>query len=203
MKIVLKIALFLGVIVLTAFSCEEDDGAENILSFEIPVNGDIKTAELEKGNILIKYCLLNEDSIPETTFNDKENFIFSFSIENKNDFNIIINSFMNQEFFKVYQKVDGENVEVGRPWTGTWCNFSGHPREFNLSSGEILSFKIPWSVVPGESTYELYPFCFGEHNPLITLGEYFTRLDFDLNYKSSDKEFAINNISIKINFELI
>jgi len=67
------------------------------------------------------FCLLNEQGKPATIFNEGENIIFSFSLKNnlKEDISIPT-QFINDDFYRVYEN---NNIDMGKAWTGTWCNF--------------------------------------------------------------------------------
>lgn len=83
-----------------------------------------------------------------TLFNESENFTFKFSFKNKLQDEIIVTpEFITHDFFRVFSTSD--NYDMGKPWTGVWCEFIGGPREFGLMPKEVRSITSPWVLTTG------------------------------------------------------
>ena len=112
------ILLFIALLFIGMAACEDktDD-----LWGEISPDSKSQVIEKEIDGITFKFCLLNEQGKPATIFNEGENIIFSFSLKNnlKEDISIPT-QFINDDFYRVYEN---NNIDMGKAWTGTWCNF--------------------------------------------------------------------------------
>lgn len=193
-----KFLKFSPVILLFAFliaACQKDD------VFEIKI-GDVNPVIVQEVNgIEFTFCLLNEQGEPATVFNEGENFIFQFSIKNlKKDTIIITTEFINDEFFRVY-RLSGDNpLDLGKPWSGIWCEYSLEPHEIKVAPSKTSKVQSPWNFFG--DFYDYYPpLCVtGKEN--LTEGEYLTGFDLDFHYKLIDESYNINNLKFKINFKI-
>jgi len=168
------------------------------LKREISPDSKSQVIEKEIDGIAFKFCLLNEQGEPTTIFNEGENIIFSFSLKNNLKENISIpTQFINDDFFRVYEN---KNTDMGKAWTGTWCNFSNEKMIIELFPSEQKELNCPWRL--SDIFQADYPLCKGDDMNPLPQGEYFTSLHFNLLYTVEGKQESIKNVIFKINFKI-
>lgn len=191
---ILKLSVLLLLFSFITAGCQKDD------IFELNIGDENAVIQKEIDGIEFKFCLLNEQGDPSTVFEEGENFTFHFSFKNlKEDTIIVTTEFVYDEFFRVYQVIETEHIDKGKPWSGIWCDFSLAPREIPVapnSSSELLS---PW--MPKGEIYDYYPLCVTGRDALPT-GVFITRFDLNFHYKINGKERIIDDLKFKINFEI-
>ncbi len=196
------IPLFLfGIILFAAFSCEKDDICK--LNYEIPISGTNKAISFEKQGLIFEFYLFNEEHEVKTVFSAEEFLNFHFSIKNTTTSTINIKTdFIGEDFFRIYQIRDGKNTDVGRSWTSIFCEFALPPDVFELNTDEILLLEIPWIENPELINASYYPFCVDSQDDNILKGEYYTELNFDLNYSTETESYLIEDVLLTINFKV-
>jgi len=193
---ILKISFIFLFLSLMGAGCEKE---EDELLLEI--SSDSKSAIIQKevDGIEFKLCLLNEKGEPANVFNEGENFGFNFSFKNKiQDTIIVTTEFINSNFFRVYRSLD--KPDMGKPWTGVWCNLSLAPHEINLAPSNLKQLYCPWILI--KDIAPDYPLCMGESKDYLAKGKYETFFNLDFHFTIGDKKRIIDNITFKINFEI-
>jgi len=194
----LQTTIVILLLFLMGIGCERGQQGDKVL-LELTPDSKNPVIQNETEGIEFKFCLLNEQGIPSTIFNEKENFILSFSFKNNLQNTISVNTeFINYEFYRVYRYTD--NKDMGKPWTGVWCNFSGLPKEIDLLQSSIKNLNCPW-VLTEYSTPD-YPLCMSESKSFLDKGDYFTSIELDFHYKVNNKEYIINKFRYRINFRV-
>lgn len=196
MNKIILVLLPLCVILLSA-GCEKEVAQLEEQTWEISPDSKNAVIQKEVNGIEFKYCLLNEAGEPATVFNQEENFTFSFSVKNNvEDTLTITTEFISSEFFRVYHTID--NIDMGKPWTGLWCQFSGAPHTLKLPPAQSIQLNCPW--VLAENNIPDYPLCMSESKNPLAKGEYYTKLNLDFHFAKKGKNEQINNKIFKINF---
>ena len=174
--------------------------ATDDLSWEISPDSKSQVIEKEIDGIAFKFCLLNEQEKPATVFNEGENIIFSFSLTNNLKESISIpTQFINDDFYRVYENKN--NTDMGKAWTGIWCNFNNEKMMIELLANEQKELNCPWRL--SEIFQADYPLCKGDDMNPLPQGEYFTSLHFDLLYTTTEGEQkSIKNVTFTINFKI-
>jgi len=168
------------------------------LSWDISPDSKSQVIEKEINGIAFKFCLLNEQGKPATVFNEGENIVFSFSLMNNLKESISISpEFINDDFYRVYGY---NNTDMGKAWTGTWCDFRYEKMVIELQSNEQKALNCPWLL--SDNFKADYPLCKGDDMNPLPKGEYFTSLHFDLSYNVDGKQKDIKNVTFKINFKI-
>lgn len=110
--------------------------------------------ETVKG-IEFKFCLLNEDTVPATTFEYGENFLFCFSVKNlrEEDYYLPFMPIPSQHFAEVYQK---DGTSRGRP-IEPGPSITIRSAVHTLFSGKKYEVKFPW-LYDFELWNELYKY---------------------------------------------
>jgi len=177
--------------------CGQDDN--NL--WEISPYSKSSVIQKEVNGIEFKFCLLNEKGEPATVFKEGENFSFRFSIKNLNDDTITVTTeFISDDFFRVYHLTSNSLIDMGKPWTGVWCEYSLTPHEFEMEPSIEKQFNCPW-VLTDDNAPD-YPICMDESKNYLTIGEYSTSFNLNFHYRIGDKESIIDNAKFKINFEI-
>lgn len=192
---IFKISAFVLLFVLMGAGCEKEDK----LLWEISPKSNSAVIQQTDDGVEFKFCLLNEKGEPSTVFNEGENFVFNFSFKNKMQDTIVVTTeFINSNFFGVYRSLD--NIDMGKPWKGVWCDYSLAPQEINLAPSTIKQLYCPW-VLTKDNAPE-YPLCMSESKDYLTKGKYETFIDLNFHFTMGDKKKIIDNITFKINFEI-
>lgn len=174
----------------------------NLLSSLLEITPDSEFAVIQKdtNGIGFEFCLLNEKRQASTVFNEGENITFSFTFKNNSQDTIIVTTeFINSEFFRVFSSEN--NIDLGKPWTGIWCQFNLSPHTINLPPSYWEELTCPWILT--ENNTPVYPLCMGESKNPLSKGEYYTYIDLDFHYSINSKEVTINNLKLKINFKIM
>lgn len=175
--------------------CQKDD------IFELDIGDENAVILKEIDGMEFKFCLLNEQGNPATIFNAGENFIFLFSFRNNlSDSIIVTTEFINNDFFRV-SKINNDNeVDMGTPWTGVWCRYSGEPHEFIVQRTKIKSLKCPWVLT--DTKVPDYPLCISESKDYLSTGEYLTSFNLNFHYIFNSELKIIKDKKFKINFKI-
>lgn len=182
--------------------CKKDDFIEeDFIVLEIVQGSENAVLQKDFNEIGLSFYLINEQGDTTTLFNENENIIFCFSFKNKTGEIITINSeFMNSDFFRVFQSEDKK--DMGTAWTGMWCLFRIEPRDFTLEQYQSATLTCPW-LKDDEIHPPTYPLCKSESSKCLTKGKYYTAFDLNFQYQINNKSYIIDNITFKINFEVI
>ena len=192
---ILKLSAFVLIFALMGVGCKK--GKELLWK----ISPDSKTAVIqnEVDGIEFKFCLLNEKGKPAIVFNEGEDFAFNFSFSNKMQDTIVVTTeFINLNFFRVYRTLD--NYDMGKPWTGVWCNYSLAPPEIYIAPSKTKQLYCPWVLAEGVAPE--YPLCMSESKIFLDKGKYYSSFDLDFHYTIGGKKKIINNKTFKINFEI-
>ncbi|MGI5913719.1 MAG: hypothetical protein ACOX5K_03220 [Bacteroidales bacterium] len=177
--------------------CEKD---ENRI-WEIFPDSETTVVQNVVDGIEFKFCLLNEAGEAATVFNESENFIFLFSFKNlMNDDITVTTEFIVDDFYRVYKRSSNDLIDMGKPWTGTWCEYSLVPHEISLEPNMEKTIKCPWILT--ETDYPDHPLCMSESKDYLAIGEYVTSFDLDFHYKINNQEKNITGETFKINFKI-
>jgi hypothetical protein len=185
-------------------------------TWEIQLNDDQKVIEQTVKGIEFKFCLLNEDSVPSTTFQEEENLIFYFSAKNTRDENLSFDpDFMNLNS-KNFSKVWKNNGEiVGKPFHVKYVEEIG-AGAYPFHKGESYKFKFPWlysfdlwnSLFSYEEDMETWKFFYTyfdatDQSPL-TEGKYYTKFSHKFRFSRTIDEPSLHtdSLTFKINFEI-
>ncbi|MDP2423712.1 MAG: hypothetical protein U1C46_04760 [Bacteroidales bacterium] len=122
MRNLTKTSLLCGVMMLTAFSCEKDKN-------ELPVE--------------FKMRLLDTLGNEKTVFNEGENVIFSFVINNSTSEDMYFAGMNNiDDFFRLYKLNTSEgDIDLGKPYKHIFCEYIGALR---IPANGIFKIEIPW-----------------------------------------------------------
>ncbi len=193
----MKKFIFFSAIALLAFATVGCNKEEEII-LEIALNSNKTVIDKEINGIVFKFCLLNKDGQSSTVFNEGENFSLCFSIKNLLKDNIKFKTdFINSNFYRIY---NNKHIDMGKPWTGIWCEFKISPQNIHLSPNNIKEFKCPWKLTTKNQPD--YPLCMGQSKEDIPKGDYYTIIKTDFNYIINGKKQSIKNINFKINFKI-
>lgn len=197
MKTTFKIN-FIILLLLLDVGCKKSNPSSSLL--EINPNSEMTVIQTETNNIGFEFCLLNDKGQASTVFNEGENLTFSFTFKNKLQDSIIVTTeFINYEFFRVF--LSENNVDMGKPWTGTWCDFNLLPHEIRLKPSSLKQITCPWILT--DNNRPVYPLCMSVSKNLLLKGEYYTYINLDFHYSLDGKVSVINNLIFKINFRII
>ena len=192
----LKISFIFLFLSLMGAGCEKDDE----LLWEISPDSETAVIQKEVDGIEFKFCLLNEQGEPATIFNEGENFTLQFSFKNNTPDTIVATpGFINEDFFRVYQLLDSEQKDLGKPYDGIWCEFVAISNYFKLKAKETGGLQCPWVSLQGEDPR---PFCVSKTRDFLARGDYFTKIKLEFHYKTKSKELIIKDVFLKINFEI-
>jgi len=123
MKNIRKILFLCGIFILTAFSCEKNKN-------ELPVD--------------FKFRLLDEQGNEKTVFNEGENVIFSFVIENKTSEDLCFyhHDMNTGDFFRLHKLNTSEgDLNLGKPYD---CIFLEKIGWKSVPANGIFKIEIPW-----------------------------------------------------------
>jgi len=168
-------------------SCEKDE------FYELEINDKNPVIEKSINGIDFKFCLLNENGVPVTMFNEYENITFQFSITNKTGNDIYYDeSVINSDGF--YEIMD-KTISYGAPFK--------KPVFFNLrmptpiGNGVVTGINIKWIPEEEEWNLGLANFLKAETNPLQK-GIYYTEFSHEFDFDSVKTE----KLKFRINFEI-
>jgi len=134
--------------------------------------------------IQFKFCLLNENGDSTTSFKEKENIIFSFSLKNNLQDTITFSTdFIDYSFYNVYQI---NNVDMGKPWTGVWCEFNMSDEKLRLAPSNTRQFNCPWLLISNNQPD--YPLCMSESKNLFTTRKLLYKINLGFHYIVNNKK---------------
>jgi len=205
----LSILLPVLIVFISCTGCEKglfngDDNDHQDHTWEIQLDDDQKVIEQTVKGIEFKFCLLNEDSVPSTTFQEGENFFFYFLVKNKSNENIRFDvPIVNTDFFYVYEIKDEEIMDKGSPIQGVWCQYASMPDNYDLEPNDKLTFRHPWILLSDDGITDYYPLCSKPSNAALKIGRYYTQFPVQLNYSSNGTiQSGSLELTFKINFEI-
>ncbi len=174
---ILKVTTILLLFVIMEAGCEK--AKEDNAFARISPNSKNTVIQKSIDGIDFKFGLMNTESEYATVFNEGENIIFNFSFSNDGEDTIIISTdFINNDFYRVFNS--DNNKDMGKPWTGIWCEYSLQPQVIVLPPSQSREIKCPWILRSSHQTD--YPLCKSESRPLLDLGDYYTKLNFVFEY---------------------
>ncbi|TDO04877.1 hypothetical protein [Sunxiuqinia elliptica] len=193
-----KLIVFLVLSALIGTGCEKEE--EDM--FEIDIGDKNAVIQKEVNGIEFKFCLLNEVGEPATVFKEGENFTFHFSFKNsKNDTISVTTEFVNDDFFRVYQISSDKLIDVGKPWTGLWCEYSIAAQEIELKPSFEKQLKCPWLLT--ENGAPDYPLCMSESKDYLDKGKYTSSVFLNFHYTIEGIKYIIDDLTFTINFEIL
>lgn len=196
-KIQSRFMLLLLLLIIGA-SCQKEQETKY---WEISPNSGASIIHTILDSIEFEFCLFDQDFVPSTIFNENENFYFHFSfMNNMQDIIVVSPEFINSEFFRVYQS--GTNIDMGKPWTGIWCEYRSVSKTFNLNPTSRIQLNCPWVLT--DISKPDYPLCMDENQDYQYLpkGEYFTKVELDFHFMKDDINYVINNKIFRIYFTI-
>jgi len=187
------------ILLIFIFSIAAVIGCENNeIVLEITSNSKNAVIQKEVDGIKLKFCLLNENADSSTVFKEGENIIFSFSFENNLQDSIIVSTdFISSNFYRVYQS---DNIDMGKPWTGLWCEFNMAKQELELAPSSLKQLNCPWILTA--NFQPSYPLCMSQSKTYLPIGEYYTYIDLGFHYTVNNKHKSIDNLKLRINFKV-
>lgn len=192
-----KTILFILILTMLPLGCDKSNDLPILL--EINPDSDETIIKYETKQVEFEFYLLNKENQPATIFNKGDNFTFNFSFKNISPDQITVTTeFINSEFYNVY--LTQNNTDIGKPWTGLWCEFSGLPQEIKVNPESIVVIRCPWIL--DENNMPDYPLCMAESKIPLNTGDYYTNLDLDFHYLINGKTNIIKNIKFKIFFKV-
>jgi hypothetical protein len=193
-----KILVQAGILLLLLFlevSCEKDQDAR-LLQIYPKENNSIIYSE---SDIAFRFCILNQEGDPSTILKYGENFTLYFSFTNKMQDTIFVTTeFIDSNFFRIFNFI--RNVDMGKPWTGIWCQFSLEPHIIILAPNKTKELKCPWILK--EDNKPDYPLCMSESKEFLPSGEYFTNINLNFHFSEGASEYILNDTCLKINFKI-
>ena len=184
-----KLVCFI-VIAMWMVSCSQD---------LIQKRDDNSVIEIKNNDVKFKFCLLNNDSVPSTTFQEGENIYFYFAIENISGKTLLIDE---KDLFHVFTDFctiyDRKNEAImGKPRQSLFCFYRALIIQ-ELSKSEPWVLLLSWNDKPVHNkikTRYLF-FCNYENdNEFLQKGNYSCRFKMDFLYKINDKPKMIDNLA--------
>ena len=112
---------------LSISACDNEN--EDIEGLNLMPQGECMVSSIE--GLTMKFCLLDSDGNPKTTFKENENIIFMLTFSNESrDTIVVAENLIDQDFFKVIG--ESSNNDYGKPYTGVWCEFVNAPKEIRI-----------------------------------------------------------------------
>ena len=196
------------------FNDNDNDNQDN--SWEIQLNDDQKVIEQTVKGIEFKFCLLNEDSVPSTTFQEGENFYFYFTAKNTRDEDLSFDPDFMHFGMNTFCKVWSEKGDtIGKPFVFGGMDLIGSGA-YPLHKGESYKFKFPWlysydlwnSLFTYEEDMEtwklLYTYFEATDQVPLTEGKYYTKFSHKFCFSRTFDEPSLytDSLRFKINFEI-
>jgi hypothetical protein len=139
----------LAVLFLTAAGCEngllgDDKQKPNRHYWEVEINDKKKMIEQTVKGIEFKFCLLNENSVPSTVFEEGENFFFYFTVKNTLHEKLYFDKdFMRFDFHTFCKVWEINGNSVGKPFVFRGIDKIG-VGAYPFPQNETYAFKFPW-----------------------------------------------------------
>jgi len=170
--------------------------------------------EFEDNNPPIKiiYEILNKDGIPSTTFYEGEELIFSISIINYlNDDIILSRTGIDQvDIFRVFGIIkddSGNSIiqDFGKPYGVLFCNKS---LGAVIPANDTLKLEIPWSPVLASNWNINFPyynlhFCEVTDKDQLKRGKYWSSVKTSIEYFHLGTRHKTDTVNYRIDFEII
>jgi hypothetical protein len=191
----LKQIVFICLLIVVTGGCQKEQ--DPTVLWEIASDSKTSVIQKEVEGIEFRFCLLDEQGEPATVFNQEEYFSFSFSFKNQMQEMIIVTTeFITSDFFRVYQSET--DTDMGKPWTGVWCNYDGRPHEIELQAPARKQLNAPWVLT--DNNQPDYPLCMSESKEYLPVGEYYTKFELDFHFTMNGTNYIISDKIFKINF---
>lgn len=148
-----------------------------------------------------EFALLNSKQASSASFNEGENFVFSFRMINRSNEDVYLSqaSFNTAEFLKVYlmdnAKVNA-SIPVGKPYKSLFCTYQNG---ILIPAHDTLRIEIPW-MPPADGCCA--HFCLVENNSPLPAGKYRTEFNSAFEFFSGDKSYQTDTKRFKIDFEV-
>lgn len=121
--------------------------------------------------LVCSFQLLNEQGQEAVVFPQGQNFIFRFQVTNTSDQDIYVDNPVidTREFLDVFSTVEKQQVSVGRPYSGIFCEYIGG---YTVAAHQAITFTIPWVDAAAYPTS--FPFCGHAPTTYLPTGHYHT-----------------------------
>jgi hypothetical protein len=217
----LSILLPVLIVFLSCTGCESglfngDDKDNQDHTWEIQLNDNQKVIEQTVKGIEFKFCLLNEDSVPSTTFEEGENFYFYFTAKNTRDEDLSFDPDFMHFGMNTFCKVWNEKGDtIGKPFVFGGMDLIGSGA-YPFHKGESYKFKFPWlysyelwnSLFTYKEDMEtwklLYTYFDDTDQAPLTEGKYYTKFSHKFCFSRTFDEPSLytDSLRFKINFEI-
>lgn len=192
--------IFLCITFSLGVGCDNEDDE----SWEIYLNTNNKVIEEEVDGIVFKFCLLDESGVPQTTFNEGENFSFYFSVKNNRNEKLYFYpayAYSNEnDFCKVYS---WSGIDNGKSYVFKGADLIGIGA-YPLESGKTCVFKQLWV----DNRISTWQWKFGYYESAdkesLASGDYFTGFQHYFQFERTDDKptLRIDSLTFKIHFEI-
>jgi hypothetical protein len=121
--------------------------------------------------LVCSFQLLNEQGQEAVVFPQGQNFIFRFQVTNMSDQDIYVDNPVidTREFLEVFSMAEKQQVSVGRPYSGIFCEYIGG---YTIAAHKAMTFSIPWVAA---TAYPMsFPFCVHAPTTYLPTGRYRT-----------------------------
>jgi hypothetical protein len=121
--------------------------------------------------LVCSFQLLNEQGQDAVVFPQGQNFIFRFQVTNTSDQDIYVDNPVidTREFLEVFSLAEKQQVSVGRPYSGIFCEYIGG---YTVAAHQAMTFTIPW--VAATAFPMSFPFCGHAPTKYLPAGHYHT-----------------------------
>jgi hypothetical protein len=187
------IPFILMLIMVAGVGCKNDE-----VVMQLEVNSQTSVIQKKVAGINFRFSLLKARYQPSTVFKEGENIIFSFSIENALQDTIFVSTdFITPDFYRVFKS---DNIDMGKPWTGLWCDYSLAKEELAIAPSNVKELNCPWVLNP--SIQADYPLCMSQSKSYLMAGDYYTFINLGFHYRINKKPRSIENLKLLINFRV-
>ena len=199
---IIKTSLIFQLFIIIGTGCKKEP--DNLTFYEISNNSETKTIQEEIDNIEFKFCLLNEQNEPATTFNKGENFSFCFTVTNNKNEKLYFDPFFayskENDFFRVF---NSNNQDIGKPFV-----FLGYDKvgigAYPFGMGKSYTFIQQWT----DSRDSIWNWQHGYYKRAnqqpLTADRYYTDFRYQFEFDSGNSESLAYkyDIRFKIYFEI-
>jgi hypothetical protein len=123
------------------------------------------------GPLTCSFQLLNEQGQEAVVFPQGQNFILRFQVANTSDQDVYVDNPVidTREFLEVFSMAEKQQVSVGRPYSGIFCEYVGG---YTIAAHKAMTFNIPWVAATAYPTS--FPFCGHAPTTYLPTGHYRT-----------------------------
>jgi hypothetical protein len=195
---ILKISFICLFMSLMGAGCKKN---QEIL-WEISPDSKTTIIQKEENGIQFKFCLLNEEGEPATTFKKGENFKFHFEITNNSGVELyfIPNfGYNNNDFCRV---INSSNQDKGQPFKLLNVTDVGLGA-YAFSPNTTILFEVDWADQRQEYWYWEQATYESLHQTILPNGKYYTQFSYHFKFeKAVGSAVDANELRFQINFEI-